>query len=99
MQTIPTFLKKYFWDIKFNALGLTKSKPFIIKRLLEYGDEKSIRWMGKMFTRSEITKILSFARMDPKSANFWALVLNIKKENVLCLQKHYLQIRKKVWPY
>jgi len=55
--------------------------------------------MGKNFNRDEISEFLSFARIDPKSANFWALILGIKKENILCLKKHYLAVRKKTWLY
>jgi hypothetical protein len=95
----PVFLKKYFWDIDFNRLDRRKSKLFILKRILEYGDEKAAAWMLKNFRRADIARFLSFARIEPKSANFWSLVLGIKKEKVLCLGKRYLATRKKIWPY
>lgn len=99
MKRAPSFLKKYFWDVDFTKLDLDKFRLFILKRIFEYGDEKAVRWMGKNFSRDEISNLLYSIRIDPKSANFWALILDIKKENVLCLKKHYLAERKRIWPY
>lgn len=99
MRAVPKFLKKYFWDIDFDKLDLDKSRLFILKRILEYGDERAVLWMGNNFHRYEIAKFLSFARIDPRSANFWTLILGIKKENVLCLKKRYLAMRRKTWSY
>lgn len=99
MKKIPVFLKCYFWDIDFKKMDRIKYKTFILRRILEYGDEKSVRWMFKHFNRDEIAKVLAFSRIDPRSANFWSVVLGIKKDKILCLQKHYLEMRKKIWPY
>lgn len=99
IKKAPAFLKQYFWDIDFQKLDKNKSRLFILSRILEYGDEKAVDWMLKNFNRDEIVKLLSFARIDPKSANFWAVVLGIEKNKILCLQKHYLEIRKRHWPY
>ena len=99
MKKLPKFLKKYFWDVEFKKISIDKSRLFILRRILEFGDGKAVQWMSKNFTRNEITKFLSFARIDPKSANFWSIILGIKKEKVLCLQKHYLAMRRKIWPY
>ena len=99
MKMLPKFLKKYFWDVDFNKLEVDKSRLFVLRRILEYGDEQAVQWMNNNFSRNEITKLLSFARINPQSANYWALVLGIKKENILCLRKRYLAMRKKIWPY
>ena len=99
MKRLPKFLKKYFWDVDFNKLEVDKSRLFVLRRILEYGDEQAVQWMNNNFSRNEINKLLSFARINPQSANYWALVLGIKKENVLCLRKRYLAMRKKIWPY
>lgn len=99
MKKAPKFLKEYFWDIDFQKLDENKSRLFVLKRILEYGDEKAVGWMTRNFGRDEIVKFLSFARIDHKSANFWAIILGIEKEKILCLQKRYLAMRKKIWPY
>lgn len=99
MKKAPEFLRKYFWDVDFTKLSMDKSKLFILKRIFEYGDERAARWMNKNFSRNEISKLLSSIRIDSKSANFWALILDIKRENILCLKRRYLAMRKRIWQY
>lgn len=100
MKKLPRFLEKYFWDVEFKKID-TKANSFdILTRLLEYGDEKAISWMKKNFTKFQIQDILFHYRsISPQSANFWALIFNIDRRKVLCLQKPYLEIRKRHWPY
>lgn len=96
----PSFLKKYFWDIKFEDLDPQKRSRYTIERLLEYGDEKAVRWMFKNFSEEAIKEALVSSRqLSLKSANFWAMYMGIDKEKVLCLSKPFREIRKKFWPY
>ena len=100
MKKLPKFLKKYFWDVEFKEIDLDKSKVYILKRILEYGDEQAVGWMWKNFKKSEIKDALSnFRGYSQKSANFWAVILNIKKENVKCLKKSFRETQKQFWPY
>lgn len=100
MKKLPAFLKKYFWDVEFGKID-TKEHPYdLLTRLLEYGDEKAIDWMKKNFTKQQVEDVLLHYRgVSPQSANFWALIFNIDKGKVLCLQKPYLEIRRKHWLY
>jgi len=99
-KKLPKFLKKYFWDVDFEKIVPSKSKICILRRILEYGDEKSVKWMWKNFKKSEIINALSNYRgYSQKSANFWALILNVKKENVKCLSKSFMETQKQFWPY
>jgi hypothetical protein len=100
MKKLPRFLKKYFWDVEFEKLDIQVYSRDILARLLEYGDEKAISWMKRNFTKRQIEDILLHYRdVSPQSANFWALIFNIDRRKVLCLQKPYLEIRKRHWPY
>ncbi len=100
MKKPPEFLRQYFWEIDFESLNVDKYPGYVIKRILEYGDERAIRWMGGNFTLNEIKKVVCNTRdLSLISANFWAVVLNINKKGVRCLSKPYLEIRKKFWPY
>ena len=100
MRSLPKFLKKYFWDIDFDKLDLKTHYQDILVRILEYGDEKAIDWMKRSFTKDDVAEVLFRLRgISPKSANFWALIFGIDRKRILCLQKHYLEIRKKHWPY
>lgn len=100
MKRLPSFLKKYFWDVEFKNIDLQKRKIYVLKRLLEFGDEKAVVWMRKNFKREEIKDALcNFRGYSQKSANFWAFILGVKKEAVKCLNKSFREIQKQFWPY
>jgi len=100
MKRLPGFLEKYFWDVEFKKLDTKVYSSDILARLLEYGDEKAIGWIKRNFTKYQIEDVLFHYRgVSPKSANFWALIFNIDRRKVLCLQKPYLEILKMHWPY
>lgn len=97
---LPKYLKKYFWDVDFSKLEKDKNPHFIIERILEFGDMKSIEWMKKSFPEGEIKKIvLSSRRLSPKSANFWRLMFDLDKNKVLCLKKSFQEKQKIAWRY
>lgn len=100
MKALPQFIKPYFWDVDFAKLDYKKYSRFVLGRILEYGGKRAISWMQRNFTKGDITGVLSRLRaVSPKSANFWALIYGIDRKKILCLQKHYLQMRKRHWPY
>lgn len=100
MKKLPEFLKKYFWDVEFEKIALKKRRVYVLRRILEHGDEEAVSWMWKNFKKSEIKNVLSNYRgYSQKSANFWALLLNVPSEEVLCLKKHSSRDRKRIWPY
>ncbi len=100
MKKIPNFLKSYFWDIQFQKLDIKKRRIFVLKRILNEGNEKAVAWMFETFDKSEMRNVLSHLRgFSKKSANYWALILGIPSEEVLCLKKHSLKGVKKFWPY
>lgn len=100
MKKLPGFLEKYFWDVEFGKINFENRKIYILKRILEYGDEETVRWMWKNFKKEEIKNALcNFRGYSQKSANFWAFMLNIKKEDVKCLDKSFRETQKLFWPY
>lgn len=100
MKKRPAFLKKYFWDIDLNKLDLKKHAGDVIGRILEYGDEKAVRWLFKNFSRRQMAKVLAcFRFVSPRSAGFWALVLDIPRGRILCLKKHFQRTQRRHWPY
>lgn len=97
---MPKFLSKYFWDIDFKKLDAGKYPSYAIERILEYGDDKAVKWMFDNFKKSQIKKTLLERRgISHKSATYWALILNVPKNKVLCLSKQYQEKLKKTWPY
>jgi hypothetical protein len=100
MKKLPAFLKKYFWDVDFKKIDLDNRRIYVLNRILEYGDEDAVRWMWENFKKPEIKYALTnFRGYSQKSANFWAVILGIKKEDVKCLSKSFLETQKQFWPY
>ena len=100
MKNAPKFLEKYFWDVDFEKIDVEKYRFYVIRRILNYGDERAIRWMNDHFRKNEQIEALCTTRdISPKSDNFWAVILGVPKRKVRCLQKRYLAIRKQSWPY
>ncbi len=91
---MPLFLEQYFWDVDFKKLTFQKSKTFILKRVLDRGDDKAVKWLLKHYSKEDITQLLLTSRdLSPKTANFWADLLSLDKRKVVCLQKPYSRIQ------
>lgn len=100
MISLPESLRRYFWDVSFEKIDLAKRRDFVLKRVLEYGDEEAIDWMWKHFKKSEVKHALvNFRGFSRKSANYWATLLGMPREEVLCLKKPSSERPKTIWPY
>jgi len=98
-MSLPKFLQSCFWDVDFYKLNPQKYPYFVIERILEYGRKKDIDWLAKNFPKSAIKEtIISSRFLSPKSANFWALILNLDRDKVLCLKKSSTKKQNKIWP-
>lgn len=96
----PQFLKKYFWETDMEKIDIQKDAPYIIGRILEYGDIKDLKWALRIFNDSLIRKtILKNRGFSPKTANFWRLFFNLDKNKILCLKKSYQKTQRSHWPY
>lgn len=89
-SSLPDFLRPLFWDTDFDRLRTPGHEPYIIERVLEYGDDPSIRWLVHAFDRRAIADIVRQSRvLSPNTANLWALVLDIPREEVRCFSKRF----------
>ena len=100
MVKIPKFLEKYFWDVDVKKTDVKKHKIFVLRRILEYGDERVITWMTKNYNLEEIKEFIRKDRsLSRKSGSFWALILNLPRGEVRCLKKPLSKVQKRIWPY
>ena len=77
MTKLPETYRKYFWDCRFDELTLEKYASFIIERLLNYGNEDSIKWIVKKVNKSLLETVVNKSRnLDKKTKNYWSLILN-----------------------
>lgn len=100
MMSLPVHLRKYFWEVEFEKIDLERNRAYVLQRILEYGDEEAVVWMWEQFKKAEIREALGhFRGLCRKSANYWATVLDVPREEVLCLKKPSSGEPKTIWPY
>ncbi|MEW6684751.1 MAG: hypothetical protein AB1393_00910 [Candidatus Edwardsbacteria bacterium] len=98
--SIPSDFRLYFWDTSIKNIDLRKHQIYVIERLLEYGNEKAVRWMFKHFRRRTIMETLKKSRvLSQRTANFWAMFFGLNKKEVLCLTPQFQKIQRLFWPY
>jgi len=76
---LPSYVKKYFWEVDADKLDLNKRKVYILKRLLEYGDPQTISWAWKVFSRKIWLEALKSKEVSMMTKNFWRSLLSKKK--------------------
>jgi hypothetical protein len=91
---IDNNLRLFFWDVNFEAFDPHEYPGYTISRLLEVGDEKAIAWLRKEFSGTQIEDVVrSERRLSLRSANFWALVYKIPREEVAALRNDQIVSR------
>lgn len=75
-QSIPSFLKQYFWGDDLSQLNINDNQKYIIQTILENGDNKAIRWLFSVVNKQVILTFLSTLKLSKKSANFWQIYLS-----------------------
>ena len=92
MNNLPTFIVPLLWDVNTETVDINLNKKFIIERVLEYGDLDSFNYILKTYDKQSIIDTLKTSRkISTKSGNFYAFVLNIDKQELLCIQKPFTQ--------
>lgn len=96
---LPPFIKRYFWDADVNIIS-SKNAPYVIERILEYGDVRAAQWLFAHVDKKDIKDTLMKRRgFSPRVINYWRIILGIDKRKITCLKKSYIQMRKSHWIY
>jgi len=89
-KQLPNFLRPYFWEVDFMAIQLPKHETYVIERVLEYGNDQAIGWLKKIFTPDTIAHVVRRSGcLSRNTANFWALILDIPKEEIRCFSNPF----------
>lgn len=78
-MTLPSYVKKYFWEVDIGKLDPKKRAEYIIARILEYGRPDAIRWAWRTFSQKEWRAALKMREVSAKSRSFWMPLLSKKK--------------------
>ncbi len=73
-SVIP-FRQTLFWDVNPQNIDPKKHAVYIIERILDFGNEKEVRWMMHYYSRPLIAKVVKKSRViDIKSRSLWSLI-------------------------
>jgi hypothetical protein len=84
---IPQYLRALFWDTELANFDPLAFPTYTIGRVLEYGDKDAVEWLRQSFTEVQIVEVIrTERRLSPRSANFWALVYGLSRDQVAALK-------------
>lgn len=94
---MKTIEKQYlFWDVDLEKMDPTKSRRFIIERILARGGLDDFRWAFSFFGEKLIKNVLINAKsLDGKSQNFWCVYFNVNKSK--CTQNQLMKKQSVFW--
>lgn len=84
---LPETVRSLFWDVDVTTFDPAAYPDYTIERVLELGDEAAFEWLRSMFDVDTIAGTLRRSRrLSPRSANFWALLLGVPRQEVSALR-------------
>jgi hypothetical protein len=82
----PQEIRAFFWDTNPETFDPLSYPRYTVGRILEFGDERAVVWMKRVFSEAQIRDVIrSERRLSRRSANFWALVYGIPRDEVRAL--------------
>lgn len=70
-KTFP-FRQSLFWDVDPKNIDLRKHARYIIERILEFGNDKEVRWLYKRYPRLLLRDVLKKSRvLHPQTKTLW----------------------------
>ena len=74
-----------FWDVDPWGIDPDRHASFIIERIVRFGLPADVRWMLGAYDDDTLSRVIRHScRIDRKTASFWALHLNIPREEIRC---------------
>ena len=90
---IGHFRNSLFWDVNPERLGIEKDAPFIIGRVLDFGDLDEWKAIKKIYGLERIRRAaLEHPFESQRSVNFWELILKLPPKSLSCTPKPLPQI-------
>jgi hypothetical protein len=81
MPTDLTPITRYLWDTDVSSITWERYKNFIVRRILQYGDFQSWRWLHAQLSDKELRDwiVAHNARgLTPRQIRYWSLILDIE---------------------
>jgi hypothetical protein len=71
---------RYFWDADVSSLRWELHRNFIVRRILQYGDLKSLQWLRRQMGDENLRVWIENHQgggLSPRQIRYLALILNI----------------------
>ena len=79
------FSKYLFWDTDSTKVDLERNSPYVVQRVLEYGELSDWRLLLEYYGLERIVEISKQLRnLDPKALSFLCVVSNTHEEDYRC---------------
>ncbi len=76
-----------FWDTDINSIDLHNNRKQIIRRILNFGNERTYRWLFQVYSCDLIIHAVKYDKnIDRRSAVMLANYFEIPKEEIECLK-------------
>ena len=95
---IESFSEYLFWDVNRDDVDPEKNAPFLVQRVLEYGQLSDWDLLNALYGLDKITEITKNLRsLDPRALSFISVISSIPKEQFRCYTTR--QSSRKHWIY
>ena len=97
---LPDFACKFFWDVETAKLDTGRDYRFILERLLEYGDDRTLKWLMCSYSDEQRLKVIKNSRkISRKTASLWQNYYKLSREEIKCFQISCLEKGNVFWNY
>jgi len=73
------FRQSLFWDVDPKSIDPNKNAQYVIERILDFGNDKEVKWMWDYYDKKLLKKIVAKSRcMRPRTKNAWTIFLKNK---------------------
>ncbi len=73
------FRQTLFWDTDPKTIDTKKNAQYIIERVLDFGNDKEVRWLWSFYDKSLLKKVVNKSRcLRPRTKALWQLMLKTK---------------------
>ena len=73
------FRQALFWDTNPKNIDTEKNAQYIIERVLDFGNDREVRWLYNFYDKSLLKKVVAKSRsLMPETKNLWMMLLESK---------------------